>query len=98
MLGTNIYTLTILKIDLSHHPFIKYDIIEVNVIFPLRGTPIDIVTQYCEHHKMSYILQSENNSLWNHAFSAINSNNVWILSIGRKETTIIQQFLESISS
>ena len=62
MLGTNISTSTILKTDLSDYPFIKDDVFEVNVNFPPRGTPIVIVTQYCEHHNMSYISQSENNT------------------------------------
>ena len=58
MLGANISTLPILKIDLLDHPFIKDDIFEVNVNFPPRGTPVGITTQYCEHHNMSYISQS----------------------------------------
>ena len=43
MLETNISALTILKIDLSDHPLIKYDIFEVNANFPPIGTPIVIV-------------------------------------------------------
>ena len=43
MLGT----LTELKIDLSEHPFIKYDIFEVDVNLPPRGTPLGIAAQYC---------------------------------------------------
>ena len=57
ILGTNISTLPTLKIDLSHHPFIKYDIFEVNVNLPPRGTTIGIVAQYCGHNNMSYISQ-----------------------------------------
>ena len=57
MRGTNTSTLTTLKIDLSDHPFIKYDIFEVNVNLSLRGTPIGIVAQYYEHHNMLYIYQ-----------------------------------------
>ena len=45
-IGKNISTLSTLKIDPSDHPFIKFDIFEVNVIFTPRGTPIVIVTQY----------------------------------------------------
>ena len=45
MLGTNISALPTLKIDLSDHSFIKYDIFEVNVNFTPRGTPIGIVSQ-----------------------------------------------------
>ena len=51
MLGTNISTLPTLKFDLSDHPFIKYDIFDGNINFSLRGTPIGIITQYCEHQK-----------------------------------------------
>ena len=93
MLGANISTLTILKIDLSDNPFIKDDIFEVNINFPPIGTPIGIVTQYCEHHNISYISQSENKSPWNHAFPYIKSTNEWILSISRKEPTKFQQVL-----
>ena len=84
MLGTNISTLPTLKNDLSDHPFIKDDIFEINANFQPRGTPVDIVAQYFEHHKMSYISQSKNNSPWNHSFPERNRNNVWILSTGRK--------------
>ena len=44
-LHTNMSTLPTLKIDLSYHPFIKYDIFEVNINLPPRGTPIEIVSQ-----------------------------------------------------
>ena len=47
MTGTNTFTLPILKIDLSYHHFIKYDIFKVTVNFPLGGTHIGIVLQYC---------------------------------------------------
>ena len=57
MLGKNISTLPTLKIYLSYHPFIKDDIFEGTVNFPPGCTPIGIVTQYYEHHKMSYISQ-----------------------------------------
>ena len=53
ILGTNISTLPTLKIDFSDYIFIKYDIFEGNINFLQRGTPICIVTQYCEHHNMS---------------------------------------------
>ena len=89
MLGANTSTLPTLKTDLSDHPSIKYDIFEGNVNFPPRGTTIGVVTQCFEHHNMSYISQSENNSLWNHAFTDRNRNNVWILVIARKEPNII---------
>ena len=55
---TNYTSLTTFKIDLSDHPFIKYDGFEVNINFTPRVTPIVIVTQYCEHHNMSYISHS----------------------------------------
>ena len=84
MLGTNISILLTLRIDLSDHPYIKYDIFEGNVNFLPRGTPVGINTQYCEHHIMPYISQSENNSPRNHAFPDRNRNNFWILTIGRK--------------
>ena len=84
MLGQNISTLPTLKFDLSNHPFIKDGIFEVDVSFPPRGTILGIITQYFEHHNMSYISQSENNSPCNHAFPAINGSNFYILSIGRK--------------
>ena len=47
ILVTNNSTIIILQIDLSYHPFIKYDIFEGNVNFPSRGTPIGNTTQYC---------------------------------------------------
>ena len=34
ILSTNIYTLLTLKIDLSYHPFNKYDIFEANLNIP----------------------------------------------------------------
>ena len=83
-LGTYTSTLSKLKNDLSDNPFIKYDIFEVNVNFLTGGTPVGIVAQYFEYQNMSYISQSENNILFNHAFPDINSTNVWILIIGRK--------------
>ena len=98
MLGKNISTLPTLKTELLDHPFIKYYIFEVNVNFPPKGTPIGIVTQYCKHHNISYISQSENSSPWNHECPDRNRTNVWILSIGRKEPTPVQQVLEVISS
>ena len=76
MLSTNISTLPTLKVYLSDHPFIKDDIFEGIVTFPTRGTPIGITTQYCEHQKMLYISQSENNIPCNHAFPSRNSKNV----------------------
>ena len=84
MIGTNIYYLTALKNDLSEHPFIKYDTFEVNVTFPLRGTPIGIVSQYCENHNMYYVSQSKNNIPRKQASTERNITNVCILSIGRK--------------
>ena len=84
MTGTNVSTLPTLKIDLSDHPFIKYYIVEVTVTFTSRGTPIGIITQYCEHHSMSYVSQSTNNIPRHHYFPAKNITNVCILSIGIK--------------
>ena len=98
MLNINTSTLLTLKIDLSYHPFIKYDIFEVDVHFPPRVTPIGIVTQYYEYHNMSYIYQSKNDSPCNHVFPDIQRNYVWILRTGRKEPTTPQKVLESISS
>ena len=97
MLGKNTSTLPTLKIDLSYHPLNKDDIFEVDVNFPPRGTPIGIVTQYCEHHNMSYISQSTNNSPWNDKFPDRNRTNVWILSIGIKKPTTVKQVFETIS-
>ena len=53
MLGTNISILPQLIIDLSYHPFFNDSIFEVNINFPPRGTTLDIVTEYCQHHNMS---------------------------------------------
>ena len=50
MLVANTSSPPTLKIDLSDHPFIKYEIFEVNVNSPPIGTPIVIVAQYCGHH------------------------------------------------
>ena len=94
--GKNISTLTTLQIDLSNHPFIKYDIFEIDVNFPPRCNLIGIVTQYCKHHKISYLFHSTNKIPRNHAFPAINKANFWILVICRKEQTTVQQFLEAI--
>ena len=55
MLDKNISTLPTLKFDPLENPFIKYDIFEGNVNFTPKGTPISIITQYCEHHNISYI-------------------------------------------
>ena len=44
----NTSTLPTLKIDLSDHPFIKYDIFEVNVNFPPIRTPVGIVSQWIQ--------------------------------------------------
>ena len=87
MLGTNTSTLATLKIDLSDHPFIKYDIFVGIVTFRPLVTPIGITTQYYEHHNISYISQSENNIPWNNAFPARNRTIFWILSIVRKKNT-----------
>ena len=57
MLGKNISTPPTLKIELSYHTLIKYDIFEGNITFPPRGTTIGIITQYCKNHNMSYISQ-----------------------------------------
>ena len=57
ILGKNISALPTLKIELSDHPFIKYDIFEGNFNFPPRDTPIGITIQSCEHHNMSHISQ-----------------------------------------
>ena len=98
MNGTKISTLPTSKTDLSDQPFIKYDIFEVTVTFPPRGTHIGIVSQYCEHHDMSYISRSTNNSPWNHNLTSMNRTNLCILIIGRKSSTTVQQFMEAISS
>ena len=58
MLRKNNSTVPTIKNDLSDHPFTIDNIFEANVNFPPRGTPIGIVTQYCEHHNMPYIYQS----------------------------------------
>ena len=97
MTGTKFSTLPTLKLYLSDNPFIKYDIFEFSVKFPPRGTPIGIVTQYCENKNMSYISHSENNSPYNRAFPEIIRIIVWILSIGRKEPKTVQHFMEAIS-
>ena len=81
MTEKSVYALITLKIDLSDHPFIKYDIFEVTTTFPPRGTPIVIVAQYCEHHNMSYISHTTNNIPCNHALPVIIRTNVWILRI-----------------
>ena len=53
-----------IKSDLWYHLFIKCDIFKGNVNFPPRGTPSGISKHYGEHHNMSIISQSENNSSW----------------------------------
>ena len=64
MLGTSTFTLPTLKIDVSDHPFIKYDIFEVHINYLPRCTPIGIVSHYCEYHNMSYISELTNNTPW----------------------------------
>ena len=80
----NTSTLTTVKHFLSDHMFIKDDIFDVKVIFPLRGNPIGIVSQYCEHHNISYIYQSTKNIPQNHDFTERNRTNACILRIGIK--------------
>ena len=87
-----------IKIDLSYHPFIKYDIFEVAVTFPPIGTPIGNIALYGDHRNMYYISQATNNIPCNRAFTKINRTNVWILSVGRKKPTTVKQVLESILS
>ena len=94
----NTSTLPTLIFDLSDHPFIKDNIFEFDVNLAPIGTPIDIATQYCEHHNMSYISQLKKNSPRNHFFPSRNTTNFWILGIGRKEPTTFHFVLESISS
>ena len=76
MTGTNISTLPIFKIDLSYHPFIKYDIFEVTENSPPICTTIGIVAKYYYHHNMFYISQSTKNIPRNRAFPAGNITNV----------------------
>ena len=54
--------------------------------FTPRGNPIFIVDQYSEHHNVSYVSQSTNNIPRNHIFTTKIRTNLWVLSIGRKET------------
>ena len=49
MLGTNNSILPTLNIDLSYHPFIKYDIFKVGVHFPQRGTLHDSIADRKSH-------------------------------------------------
>ena len=48
--GTNIITLTTLKVDISYNLLRKYYIFKVTVNLPPRGTPIVIVAQYYEQY------------------------------------------------
>ena len=57
MTGIDISTLPTLKIYLSDKHFTKEYIFETTAKFPPIDTPIGIVSQYCEHHNMSYIYQ-----------------------------------------
>ena len=84
MSGTNVSTLTKLKNYISDHPFIKYDIFEVTVKFPPRGTPIIILAQYFENHNIYYIYHSTNNIPCKRYLTLRNRTNVWILKIVRK--------------
>ena len=97
MNGTNISTLTTLKIDISDHPFTKDNIFEVTVTFTTRGTNIGIVFQYYEDHNMTYISQFKNKISWKHALPMRNKTNLWILSIRRKEPKQYKRVMESIS-
>ena len=98
VLDANTSTLPTLKIYPSDHPFIKDDIFEVDVNFPPIGTPTGIFDQYCEYHNMSYISSSTKNISWNRDLSMINRTDVWILIIGIKYPTTVQQVTEDISS
>ena len=95
---TDISDLPTVKIDLYYHPLIKDDIFEATVAFPKRGTPICIITYYCEHYKTTYIYQSNNNIPWNIAFPSRQRTNNWIISIGIKEPTTVQQVIEAVPS
>ena len=79
--------------DLSYHPFIKYNIFYVTVTFPPRGNYIGIVAQYCDHNNMYYIYYPKKNSPWNRAFTGRNETNAWILRILGKETRNIDKYL-----
>ena len=46
-------SLLTIKMYLSDHLFVKYDIFEATVKFPPRGTPIVIITYYCDNNKMT---------------------------------------------
>ena len=96
--GTNIDAPPMLQIDLSDHPFIKDDIFEAIAIFSLRGTPIGIIFQHCDHHNMSYFYQSTNNIPCNREFHEINRTNVCIISIGRRYSTTVWQVMKAFSS
>ena len=88
MSGINISTLTTLIFDITENPIIKYDIYEVTLTFTPRGNTITIVSQYFEHHKMFYVSHLKKNIPWNRNISERDRTNVWILIIGRKETTV----------
>ena len=96
--GTDTTALPTIKIDPSDHPFIKYDIFEAAVTFPARFNPIDIITYYCEHHKITYIYQSNNNSPHNRAFPEIQRTNVCILGVWIKEPTTVKEAMEAVPS
>ena len=96
--GIDTKALPTIKIDPSDHPFIKYDIFEDTVTFPARFNPINIITYYCEHHNMTYISQSNNNSQQNRAFPEIQRTNAYIISVWIKEPTTVKEAMEAVPS
>ena len=86
------------KIDLSDHPFIKYDIFEATIKRSPIVTPIFIINYYYEHHNMTFITQPNKNIPRNGAFFARKITNVRIPSIGRKHPTTVKQVMEDVSS
>ena len=92
MKGKENSSLPTIKIDPFDHPFIKDDIFEATVTFPQRGTPIGIITYYCDRNNMTYTIQQNNNIPWNIAFPEIQR------TIGIKDPTTVQKFMEAVSS
>ena len=54
----DIESLTVLKIDVINHTFVKY-IYEATVTFTPRGTPFGIQLTYCYYFNMKHVARSE---------------------------------------
>ena len=70
---------------------------EVNVNLTSICIPIGNICTILLTSKHVMYIPFKKNSPWNHDFTERKNTNAWILSIGRKEPTSVQQVIEAIS-